>query len=184
MDDIQPQEANPNPQRATLQETGESVEAKETRESESISTEEQHTKQTVWQVAKFTLFSASAGIIQFASTALFLEILLFPYWLAYGIGIVLSVLWNFTFNRRYTFRSDMDVPKAMTLVFLFYLVFIPLSDWIGHLLTEGGINEYLVLIGTMLVNFILEYPYQRFVIYRKTIDTNDVAQRAKEKSHL
>ena len=182
MTDIQPQEVNPNPQDAAPQEISESGEINETGENESVGTEEPQTKQTVWQIVKFTLFSASAGIIQFTSTALLLEVFRSPYWLAYGIGLVLSVLWNFTLNRRYTFRSDMDVPKAMTLVFLYYLVFAPLSDWLGHLLTDGGANEYLVLIGTMLVNFITEYLYQRFVVYRKTIDTNEMAQRAKAKS--
>ena len=135
-----------------------------------------------WQALKFTLFSASAGIIQFGSTEAFLQILHWPYWLAFGVGLVLSVLWNFTFNRRYTFRSDMNIPRAMTLVFLFYLVFTPLSTWIGHVLTEGGANEDLVIIGTMLVNFVTEFLYQRFVVYRKSIDTNDVARRAQEKS--
>ena len=135
-----------------------------------------------WQALKFTLFSASAGIIQLGSFELFSKALHWPYWLAYGVALVLSVLWNFTFNRRYTFRSDMNIPRAMTLVFLFYLVFTPLSTWIGHVLTQGGANEDLVLICTMLVNFVTEFLYQRFVVYRKSIDTNDVARRAKEKS--
>lgn len=139
-------------------------------------------KQSAWQALKFTLFSISAGIIQIASFELFSKILNLPYWLAYGTALVLSVLWNFTFNRRYTFRSDMNVPRAMTLVFLYYLVFTPLSTWGGHALTQGGANEDLVLIGTMLVNFVTEFLYQRFVVYRKSIDTNDVAQRAREKT--
>lgn len=136
---------------------------------------------SAWQAVKFTLFSASAGIIQLGSFELFSKALHWPYWLAYGVALVLSVLWNFTFNRRYTFRSDMNVPRAMTLVFLYYLVFTPLSTWIGHVLTEGGANEDLVMIGTMLVNFVTEYLYQRFVVYRQSIDTNDVARKAKEK---
>ena len=139
-------------------------------------------KGTAWQAIKFTLFSASAGIIQFASFALFDSLLSFPYWLAYGVALVLSVLWNFTFNRRYTFRSDMNVPRAMALIFLFYLVFTPLSTWLGDVLANGGTNEYLVLIGTMLINFVSEYLYQRFVVYRKTIDTNKIARNAAEKA--
>ena len=130
-----------------------------------------------WQAIKFTLFSVSAGIVQIVSFALLDSVLRLPYWLAYGIALVLSVLWNFTFNRRYTFRSDMNIPKAMLLVFLFYLVFTPLSTWIGNELALKGTNEYIVLIGTMLVNFVTEYLYQRFVVYRKTIDTNDLAQK-------
>lgn len=133
-------------------------------------------RQTAWQVVKFALFSVSAGIIQLGAFALLDEVFHLPYWLAYGIALVLSVLWNFTFNRRYTFRSDMNVPRAMTLVFLFYVVFTPLSTWIGNMLTEGGANEYLVLAGTMVVNFGTEYLYQRFVVYRRAIDTNELAR--------
>lgn len=138
-------------------------------------------RQTAWQVIKFTLFSASAGVIQFAVFALLDSVFHLPYWMAYGTALVLSVLWNFTFNRRYTFRSDMNIPRAMTMVFLFYVVFTPLSTWIGNGLTQGGANEYLVLVGTMLVNFVSEYLYQRFVVYRKAIDTNQVAQHAARK---
>ena len=135
-------------------------------------------QQTVWQAIKFILFSVSAGAIQFAAFALLENVLHLSYWVAYGIALILSVLWNFTFNRRYTFRSDMDVPRAMVLVFLFYLAFTPLSTWLGDKLVKGGINEYLVLIGTMVINLVTEYFYQRFVVYRKAIDTNKLAQNA------
>jgi len=138
-------------------------------------------KQNAWQAAKFTLFSVSAGLIQLGSFELFIKALGLKYWLSYGMALVLSVLWNFTFNRRYTFRSDMNVPQAMGLVFLFYVVFAPLSTWWGHILTRAGWNEDVVMVGTMLVNFVTEYLYQRFVVYKKSIDTNDVAARAKEK---
>lgn len=136
---------------------------------------------TKWQAVKFTLFSASAGIIQIASFTLFNEIFHLSYWLGYGLALVFSVLWNFTFNRRYTFRSDMHVPRAMALLFLFYLAFTPLSTWAGNALAANGVNEYIVLGGTMLINFITEFLYQRFVVYRGTIDTNDVAKRVGKK---
>jgi len=113
-----------------------------------------------------------------ASFTLFNEGFHFPYWLGYGIALVLSVLWNFTFNRRYTFRSIANISKAMTLVFLYYLVFTPLSIWWGDVFTNAGWNEYIVLAGTMVINFVTEYLYQRFVVYRYTIDTNDLARRA------
>ena len=90
---------------------------------------------------------------------------------------MLSVLWNFTFNRRYTFRSDANIGKSMLLVALFYLVFTPVSTWAGKLLTDRGVNNYLVEIGTMLANFVLEFLYQRFVVYRGSIDTNTIAQK-------
>ena len=76
-------------------------------------------KKTLWQALKFTLFSASAGIIQIGSFTLFNEVFHWSYWAAYLPSLVLSVLWNFTFNRRYTFRSDASIPRAMALVALF-----------------------------------------------------------------
>ena len=132
----------------------------------------------LWQVVKFTLFSASAGIIQVAVFTLMETVFHLPYWPSYLTALVLSVLWNFTFNRRYTFRSDAGVMRSMLLVALFYAVFTPASTWWGHALTTAGWNEFLVLAGTMVVNFVTEFLYQRFVVYRNRIDTNDVARRA------
>ena len=138
-------------------------------------------RQTLWQIIKFTLFSISAGLIQALAFTVLNEWVQLPYWGAYLVALVLSVMWNFTFNRRYTFRSDCNVPKAMMLVFLFYVVFTPLSTWWGDAMNKSGINEYIVLGFTMLVNFAGEYLYQKYVVYRKTIDSNDLAQREKEK---
>lgn len=132
----------------------------------------------LWQVVKFTLFSASAGIIQVAVFTLMETVFHLPYWPSYLTAQVLSVLWNFTFNRRYTFRSDAGVMRSMLLVALFYAVFTPASTWWGHALTTAGWNDFLVLAGTMVVNFVTEFLYQRFVVYRNRIDTNDVARRA------
>lgn len=134
----------------------------------------------LWQMLKFTLFSASAGIIQIGSFAL-LELFISEYWPCYLISLVLSVLWNFTFNRRYTFRSDADIGRSMLLVAAFYVVFTPLSTLGGDALTRAGWNDFVVLALTMILNFVLEYLYQRFVVYRSRIDTNDVARRAQEK---
>ena len=139
-------------------------------------------KTSVWQMIKFTLFSASAGIIQVASFALLNELFKLPYWPSYLISLILSVLWNFTFNRRYTFRSDANITRSMVLVALFYVVFTPLSTIGGDALANAGWNEYLVLALTMILNFVLEFLYQRFVVYRGRIDTNDVARKAEEKA--
>ncbi len=136
---------------------------------------------SVWQVLKFTLFSISAGLIQIAAFTLMETVFHLPYWPSYLTALVLSVLWNFTFNRRYTFRSDASVARSMLLVALFYAVFTPVSTWWGHALTTAGWNDFLVLAGTMVVNFVTEFLYQRFVVYRNRIDTNDVARRASEK---
>lgn len=137
---------------------------------------------SVWQVVKFTLFSISAGLIQVAAFTLIETVFHLPYWPSYLTALVLSVLWNFTFNRRYTFRSDASVGRSMLLVALFYAVFTPVSTWWGHALTTAGWNDFLVLAITMAVNFVTEFLYQRFVVYRNRIDTNDVARRANEKA--
>ncbi len=137
---------------------------------------------SVWQVVKFTLFSISAGLIQVAAFTLMETVFHLPYWPSYLTALVLSVLWNFTFNRRYTFRSDASVGRSMLLVALFYAVFTPVSTWWGHVLTTAGWNDFLVLTITMAVNFVTEFLYQRFVVYRNRIDTNDVARRANEKA--
>lgn len=139
-------------------------------------------KTSVWQMIKFTLFSASAGMIQVGSFALLETVFHLPYWPSYLISLVLSVVWNFTFNRRYTFRSDANVTKSMLLVALFYVVFTPASTWWGDALTKAGWNDFLVLAITMIANFVLEFLYQRYVVYRNTVDTNDVARRAQQKT--
>ena len=131
------------------------------------------TRNELWRSVKFILFSISAGVIQIASFTLLETLLQLPHWLSYLCSLVLSVLWNFTFNRKFTFHSAGNIPVAMALVALFYLVFTPLSTWWTAVLTgpEVGWNEYVVLILTMLTNFVTEYLYQRFVVFRKTLDT-------------
>ncbi len=133
---------------------------------------------------KFLLFSVSAGLIELLSFALLNEILHWPYWPCYLIALVLSVLWNFTLNRRFTFRSASNVPRAMALVFLFYLVFTPCSTILGNWLAEGlHWNEYLVTGLNMACNFILEFLYDRFVVFRDSIDTNDLAKKKEASQH-
>lgn len=130
---------------------------------------------SVLQAVKFTLFSLSAGIIQIASFTLLNELFRLKYWPAYLTALILSVLWNFTLNRRYTFKSAANVPIAMMKVAGFYLVFTPLSTWLGAVAEGRGVNEYIVLILTMLSNFILEFLFCKFVVYRGTEDTRKSA---------
>ncbi len=127
-------------------------------------------KKQVWQAVKFTLFSVSAGIIQISAFAL-LEIFIKDYWIPYLISLVLSILWNFTLNRRYTFKSAANVPIAMAKVFGFYLVFTPLSTYLGNLAESYGVNDFVILIVTMLANFVLEFLFCKFVVYRGKEDT-------------
>lgn len=133
-------------------------------------------RETVWQAIKFTLFSASAGLIQVLLFTLFNELSSFPYWPSYLIALTASVLYNFTVNRRFTFKSAANVPKAMLLVLAFYLVFTPLSTWAGNAAERAGVNDYVVLGVTMLFNLALEYLYCRFVVYRGQMNTNDLAK--------
>ena len=127
-------------------------------------------KKSLWQAVKFTLFSVSAGIIQVGSFAL-MELFIHDYWIPYLISLVLSILWNFTLNRRYTFKSAANVPVAMAKVFDFYLVFTPLSTYLGSLAEGAGVNDFLILAATMVANFVLEFLFCKFVVYRGKEDT-------------
>ncbi len=125
---------------------------------------------------KFLCFSLSAGVIQIVTFTLLNELVRWPYWPCYLIALVLSVVWNFTLNRRYTFQSANNVPKAMAQVFGFYCVFTPASTLLGSYLADTLLwNEYLVTILNMVSNFVLEYLFDRLVVFRKSIDTNDRA---------
>lgn len=135
-------------------------------------------KKELLRTVKYVLIAASAGIIQFVSFTLMNELIGWNYWISYLIALVLSVIWNFTFNRKYTFKSASNVPKAMALVFAYYCVFTPLSTLNEHYLTTRlGWNEYLVTIINMLLNLATEFPFQRFVVFRSTIDTNELAEK-------
>lgn len=126
----------------------------------------------IWRMVKFVLFSASAGIIQMGSFVLLNELSGWSYWPCYLISLVLSVLWNFTLNRKFTFQSAANVPAAMLKVFLYYLVFTPLSTLLGNALVENlRWNEYLVTFINMLINVCTEYLYQRYVVYGKGVDS-------------
>lgn len=128
------------------------------------------------------LFSISAGIIEFVSFALLDGFTQWAYWPKYLIALILSVLWNFTLNRRFTFRSAGNVPIAMLKVALFYAVFTPVSTILGNYLAETcGWNDILVTILNMALNLVTEYLYDRFFVFRKTIDTNKKTSGLDEK---
>ena len=129
-------------------------------------------KKELLRTIKFTLFSISAGVIQFLTFTLLNELVHLDYWVSYLIALVLSVLWNFTINRKVTFHSANNVPIAMLKVACYYAVFTPLSTALEHLLTMRlGWNEYLVTAINMLINFVTEYFYQRFFVFGNSIDT-------------
>lgn len=156
-------------------------------------------KKEILRMVKFLLFSISAGVIQIVTFTLLDWLTGWDYWLKYLIALVLSVLWNFTFNRRFTFQSANNVPVAMLKVLAYYLVFTPLSlllgqylagtndmksEFISHVVRTYlgeplGWNEYLVTFLLMLLNFVTEFLYSRFVTFRHSIDTNELAQKEK-----
>ena len=131
-----------------------------------------NTKKELVRTLKFVLFSASAGIIQVLSFTLMEEVLFFEHWVSYLISLVLSVLWNFTLNRKYTFYSANNVPIAMLKLACYYVVFTPLSTWWTAALTAPSVgwNEYLVTGINMGLNFVCEYLYQRYFVFRGSID--------------
>src|SRR5690554_2094753 len=123
-------------------------------------------KKTIVQAIKFTLFSISAGIIQVVSFVILNELLPIitgDYGVNYVVSLLLSIIWNFTFNRKYTFQASNDLKKSMLLVLLFYVVFTPTTAILGAKIEAGGTSEYIVLGVTMVLNFILEFLYTKFV---------------------
>ena len=138
-------------------------------------------KTEVLRAVKFLLFSISAGVIQMGSFALMDLIPGFSYrWKAY-ISLTLSVLWNFTFNRNFTFQSASNVKIAMLKTLCYYIVFAPLSVELSdlYLVKTLGWNEILVTGCVMVINFVTEFLFQRFFVFGKSLDTN---QRAKAKA--
>ncbi len=134
----------------------------------------------LWRTVKFALFSCSAGLIELGSFSLFNELLRLPYWGSYLIALILSVLWNFTLNRRFTFKSANNVPVAMLKVFGYYCVFTPVSTIAGNYLAGTLLwNEYLVTGINMACNLVTEFLFDKYVVFRDTIDTNDIAQKEK-----
>ena len=136
-------------------------------------------KETI-RVLKYALFAISAGVIETVSFTLMNELLNWAYWPSYLIALVLSVIWNFTFNRKYTYRAANNVPLAMMKTVLFYVVFTPVTMILGNYCDHIGVNHYLILIVTMALNFITEYLYQRFYTFKDGLDTNNMAEKAGE----
>lgn len=145
-------------------------------------TNAKESKKEFFRAVKFVLVSASAGIVEIGVFTLLNEFSDMKYWPCYLIALVASVVWCFTINRRYTFMSTKNVPRAMAMVFAFYLVFTPASTILGNYLAETlHWNEYLVTGINMALNLSLEYLYDTFVVYRGEMDNNDIAAKEREK---
>lgn len=129
-------------------------------------------KKEMIRAVKFLFFSVSAGIIQTLSFTLMNEIFNWNYWVCYLTALTLSVVWNFTLNRKFTFHSANNIPIAMLKVAAFYLVFTPLTTWGGQKLNDIGWNEYIVLAVSMLLNFVSEFLYDRYIVFGASVDTD------------
>jgi len=138
-------------------------------------------RKEIWRAVKFVLFSISAGAIELTAFALLNELTEWSYWPCYLIALILSVLWNFTLNRKFTFKSASNVPVAMLKVAAYYCVFTPLTTLLGNYLAETLCwNEYVVTGINMALNLSTEYLYDTFVVFRGTIDTNNIAKKEKK----
>lgn len=140
------------------------------------------------RMIKYILIAASAGIIQFVSTLVLT--LIWPKEkfsmgpaLFYLIGLILSVIWNLTINRKYTFKSAANISKAVWLTIGFYVIFAPASTLLQAWLVNGdvlnlftithlGWHELIGVVICMLLNLGLEYPFQRYIVFRDSIDTS------------
>lgn len=157
-------------------------------------------KDNVIQALKFAAFSASAGIIQVVTFTLLNELL--PqtessnaiaqwffnseYGASYLVALILSVLWNFTFNRKFTFKSATNIPVAMLKVFGFYCVFTPVSVIFGEMVAQNTtweFAEYVILGVTMLTNMTTEFLFCRFFVYKDSMNTA-TNEKKKEKSNV
>lgn len=127
--------------------------------------------ENVEHAVKFFFFSVSAGIIQALTFTLLTEVFHLIYWPSYLSALILSVVWNFTLNRKFTFKSAANIPVAMTKVGIYYLIFTPLSTWWGDALTNIGWNAYIVLFGTMITNLVSEFLVTKYIVYRNQINT-------------
>ena len=123
-------------------------------------------KEEIIKFIKFTFFSISAGLIEIGSFTLLTELTKLNYWICYLTALILSVLWNFTLNRKFTFKSSSNVPLAMLKVAIYYAIFTPLSTYLGNLVVNAGVNEYVVTIGNMIINFITEFFYQKYIVFK------------------
>lgn len=128
--------------------------------------------QEFWRFIKFALFSVSAGLIEIGAFALLNELTGWSYWPCYLIALLLSILWNFTLNRKFTFRSAANVPVAMMKVLGYYAVFVPSTTLLGDYLADTLMwNEYLVTGINMALNFTTEFLFQRYIVFGSSIDT-------------
>ncbi|MEI6578919.1 MAG: GtrA family protein [Eubacteriales bacterium] len=138
-------------------------------------------KQNFIQLLRFIFYSIGGGVIQAGLFSLLTELTHFSYWERYLPALILCVLFNFTLNRKFTFKSAANYPLALMMVFGYYCVFTPLSTWWGTALTAIGMNTYIIMAGTMVTNFFTEFLFTRFIVLGRSINTNALGQKENAK---
>ena len=68
-------------------------------------------------------------------------------------------------------EADKLISSYIKKLFGFYAVFTPLSTWLGHLAEQALINDYIILALTMISNFVLEFLFSKFIIYKNQENT-------------
>lgn len=124
-------------------------------------------KPQIIEFIKFTFFSISAGLIEIGSFTLLNELTSFDYWFCYLVALLLSIIWNFTLNRKFTFKATNNIPIAMLKVLIFYAIFTPTTTILGDYFVSKGLNEYLMTAINMILNFITEFFYQKYYVFKK-----------------
>lgn len=145
--------------------------------------EKKEKKTEVIRAIKFAIVSASAGIVEAVVFTAINELGNFPYYVNYLTALIASIIWCYTINRKYTFKSDKPVKVILLYAAAFYAVFTPATTLLGSWLTGSlGWNEYIATAINMALNLSLEYLYDTFVVYRNEMDNNDVAKKEREKA--
>ena len=133
-----------------------------------------------FRTIKYFIVAASAGLIQFGVNVLLFKVTPMPYWICYDIALILSVIWNFTINRKATFKSVGNIPIAMLKVLGYYAVFGPIATVAAVFVKEDNPYYWLITIGLIIINGVTEYLFMRLFVFRKEIDSAVKAKEAKQ----
>lgn len=128
----------------------------------------------------FLYFSLGAGVIKLVS---FLLLSLIDSGhgavlvLAEIVSVVLSGLFNFTWNRKFTFRSTNNIVPGMFLYGLYSLIATPAVASFIVDLTRRGWADWLAKAMKMALHFILDSLYCKFVIFRQVKERASVRKK-------
>ena len=144
--------------------------------------EQKKDRKELFRAIKFAIVSMSAGIVELGTFTLMNELTNLKYWPCYLTALIASIIWCYTVNRRYTFKSGKSIPVVLAYAAAFYAVFTPATTILGNYLAETLMwNEYIVTIINMTLNLVTEYLYDTYVVYRNDMDNNSIAKKEQEK---